>query len=312
LLITNLTSSYNGRNGMSVIVGKNITVRDSLFEHHTISAPFAGVDIEPNVAAQSAGNITFENCAFQDNGYYGFNAWEFNADRPNFNLRLINCAFHRNGRDGAYIAGSGYIISGIYVSGNMSGNRAEEGYRGGLDIMNANNIVVTNLTVTGAWEALFIRNAKGVTVANSSLSGSSHDLNTSTSTNVQVYTSTTLAHQTSSGTFSTPSGAAPKITTTSLWPGTCGVGYSDTLVVAGDPAIDLSLVAGSVPPGLVVSEAGTITGTPAAPGAYTFTVRATNSITYDEKTLVLTADVPPRTVAPFPPRFRIRPPVRTR
>jgi len=33
---------------MSIISGMNITVRDSVFEHHTTSAPFAGVDIEPN------------------------------------------------------------------------------------------------------------------------------------------------------------------------------------------------------------------------------------------------------------------------
>jgi polygalacturonase len=39
LLITNLTSRYNGRSGMSIITGSNITVRDSLFEQHNISAP---------------------------------------------------------------------------------------------------------------------------------------------------------------------------------------------------------------------------------------------------------------------------------
>lgn len=312
VLITNLTSSYNGRNGMSIIVGKNITVRDSLFEYHAISPPFAGVDVEPNVAEQAVENITFENCAFQDNTYYGFNAWEFNADRPNLNLRLINCAFHRNGRDGAYIAGSGHIISGIYVSGNMSGNRFEEGYRGGLDIMNANNIVVTNLTVTGAREALFIRNAKGVMVANSHLSGSLHDVNTDISTNVQVYTSTILDHQTSSGTFSRPSGTAPTITTTSLRPATRGVGYSDTVVATGDPAITLSRIDGSLPPGLGVTEAGIVTGTPAAGGTYTVTVRATNAVTYDERTLDLTVEAPARTVDPYPPRFGIRPPVTMR
>jgi hypothetical protein len=270
------------------------------------------VDVEPNVAEQSAENITFENCAFQDNTYYGFTAWEFNADRPNLNLRLINCAFHRNGREGAYIAGSNHIISGIYVSGNMSGNRAEEGYRGGLDIMNANNIVATNLTVTGSSEALFIVNAKGVTVANSHLSGSFHDLNTNSSTNVQVYTSTNLAHQTSSGTFSRPSGTAPQITTTSLWPATRGVGYSDTVVATGDPAITLSRVDGSLPPGLGVTEAGIIAGTPAAAGTYTVTVRASNAVSYDERTLDLTVEGPARTVDPYPPRFGIRPPVTTR
>jgi hypothetical protein len=206
LLITNLTSSSNGRNGMSIISGMNISVRDSVFEQHTISAPFAGVDIEPNATTQSVGNVTFENCTFTGNAYNGFNVWETHANRPNLNLRLINSTFQGNGRDGAYIAAAGYVLGGIYVSGSMSANQSHGGYRGGLDIWNAANVVVTNLSVTGASQALFLWGVNGATVANSSLSGSSQDLTTNSSTNVQVYTSTQLTHQTHSGTYSKPIG----------------------------------------------------------------------------------------------------------
>jgi len=292
LLITNLTSNYNGRNGMSIIAGKNITVRDSVFEHQNISAPFAGVDIEPNTAAQSAENITFENCSFRDNAYNGFTAWEPNTDRPHLNLRLINCTFEHNGRDGAYIAGSHHFIGGIYISGTMAANGSHEGYRGGLDIWNASNVVVTNLAVADASQALFLWGVTGALVANSSLSGSPRDLNTNGSTDVDLLTSTFLAHQARSGSFSVRSGAAPRITTICLDLAAVGEAYSATLTATGDPDITWVQVSGNLPSGVTLSSAGMVTGTPASTGAFTFTVQAVNAITYDERTYTLTVSDP--------------------
>jgi len=313
LLITNLTSSYNGRNGLSIITGKNITVRDSVFQQHTISAPFAGVDVEPNTATQSVENVTFENCTFRDNGYNGFTAWEFNADRPRLNLRLINCTFERNGRDGAYIAASHHFIGGIYVSGNMSANKSQGGYRGGLDIWNAADVVVTNLSVSDASQALFLWEVNGAKVVNSSLSGSSRDLNTNHSTDVDVLTSTSLAHQAQSGSFSASSGSAPRITTTYLGPATVGSAYFETLAAIGDATITWTLVAGYLPPGLVLSDTGIISGTPTNGGAYTFTAHAANVITYDERTYTLTVSGPntprpPDSSRPIPLPRPVNPP----
>ena len=292
LLITNLTSSYNGRNGMSIITGANITVRDSVFEQHTISAPFAGVDVEPNTAAQSVENVTFENCTFRDNAYNGFTAWEVHADRPRLNLRLINCTFERNGRDGAYIAASHHTIGGVYVSGRMAANGSRGGYRGGLDIWNAGEVVVTNLSVTDASQALFLWGVNNARVANSSLSGLSRDLNTNHSTNVHVHRSTTLSHQTQSGSFAASSGAAPRITTTGLGPATVGAVYFEALTATGDATITWAQVAGNLPPGLALSDTGIITGTPIVGGTYTFSAQADNAITYDERTYILTVSDP--------------------
>lgn len=307
LLITNLTSSHNGRNGMSIILGENITVRDSVFEHHSLSAPYAGVDIESNTAAQAAGNITFENCTFRDNGYNGFTAWEYNADRPNLNLRLIHCTFDRNGRDGAYIAASQHVITGIYVSGTMSANGSRQGYRGGLDIWNANQVVVTNLTVAEASQALFLWGVTGALVANSNLSGLPRDLNTNLSTDVDVLTSTSLAHETRAGSFRVRSGTAPRINTTCLDHATVGTPFSTTLTAAGDPEISWVVVSGKLPPGIALSSAGLIAGTPGSSGAFTFTVQAINAITYDQRTYMLSvseSNTPEPSDPPEPKRAR--------
>ncbi len=76
----------------------------------------------------------------------------------------------------------------------------------------------------------------------------------------------------------------PTITVTPgiLLPATAGLSYTETLGGAGGtaPYSNFKLVNGSVlPPGLTLSLAGTISGTPTGAGAYNFTVQTTDSST---------------------------------
>ena len=78
---------------------------------------------------------------------------------------------------------------------------------------------------------------------------------------------------------------APVITTTSLGTVRQSIPYSITLAATGTAPITYSLVAGSLPAGLTLNgSTGAITGTPSALGAYSFTIRATNSAGYDDQT----------------------------
>jgi polygalacturonase len=303
LLVKNSIASYSGRNGMSIITGMNITVRGSVFEYNNIGAPYDGVDIEPNNSSQTVENITFENCSFLNNGnsgstasgHNGFNVWETYANLPNLNLRLIHCRFKGNLRDGLYAAGSGHTLSGIYViDGSMANNQAMNGYRGGVDIWNTSNVVVSNVQVSSpasSGQAVYFSGVSGAVVANSKLSAGAMDLNTNSSTGAQVYTSTTLVQGTHAGSYSMPSGTAPAIAATHLPAGTHGVAYSVTLMAAGDAPITWTTVAAtgnSLPPGMTFSSGGVLSGTPAAPGTYTFTAQATNDVSFDERTFTLT------------------------
>jgi hypothetical protein len=58
--------------------------------------------------------------------------------------------------------------------------------------------------------------------------------------------------------------------------GTVGVPYSYTFTTGGTGSPSVSVVAGSLPPGLALSPSGTLTGTPTSAGDFSFTVRATN------------------------------------
>jgi hypothetical protein len=77
--------------------------------------------------------------------------------------------------------------------------------------------------------------------------------------------------------------ARPVVITNSsdeLTPGTVGEFYccGNLFADGGTPGYTWTLVAGQLPPGLQLSASpGRITGTPTAPGAFTFTVRATDT-----------------------------------
>src|ERR1019366_7205107 len=71
---------------------------------------------------------------------------------------------------------------------------------------------------------------------------------------------------------------ALRITTTSLPAGTVGVAYSQALGASGgSPPYSWSVASGTLPAGLSLVAGGTISGTPGAAGASSFTVRVTDS-----------------------------------
>ena len=96
-------------------------------------------------------------------------------------------------------------------------------------------------------------------------------------------------------TVSTP---APSITTGSLPSGTVRSAYSATVVASGSTGT-LTWAASGLPAGLTISSAGTISGTPTAPGSFSVTVTVTAgtqaSKTY---TLVINPATAPTTQAP--------------
>ncbi|MCC7196406.1 MAG: hypothetical protein IT356_12705, partial [Gemmatimonadaceae bacterium] len=70
------------------------------------------------------------------------------------------------------------------------------------------------------------------------------------------------------------------LTPASLASGYRGVAYSQTLASSGGVGpYTYSLIAGSLPPGVTLSNAGVISGTPTAVGSYSFTVRSVDTAT---------------------------------
>ena len=70
-------------------------------------------------------------------------------------------------------------------------------------------------------------------------------------------------------------GIAPQITSAAPTAGTLNTAYSHTFTASGSPASSWSIVLGTQPNGLSLSN-GVLSGTPTLAGTYTFTVQASN------------------------------------
>lgn len=69
-----------------------------------------------------------------------------------------------------------------------------------------------------------------------------------------------------------------KITTSALPAGASGTSYSQAMqAIGGSPSYQWSLKSGSLPTGLTLTSAGTISGTPSATGSFTFTARVSDT-----------------------------------
>lgn len=70
VFINNIHCLHNGRQGLSLVSGKNIVIRNSEFSNTSGKAPQSGLDIEPELRSTHC-DVTIENCVFNDNQYAG-------------------------------------------------------------------------------------------------------------------------------------------------------------------------------------------------------------------------------------------------
>lgn len=106
-----------------------------------------------------------------------------------------------------------------------------------------------------------------------------------------------VTHWVSGGTGSTVTVVAvsPTITTTTFPDGVTGTAYSATVAASGTPAISYAVSAGALPAGVTLDPAtGALSGTPTAPGTFTFTLTATNSAGSDSHAYTVVVRQPPQ------------------
>jgi polygalacturonase len=75
VVIQNIVSTENRRQGLSITNCSNIKVYDSEFSYTHGTSPECGIDIEPD-PGYSCSNVWIENCRFNNNAKYGINIWK--------------------------------------------------------------------------------------------------------------------------------------------------------------------------------------------------------------------------------------------
>lgn len=95
VLIDSVECIAGRRQGLSIIAGKNIIIRDCSFLNTggiKFTPPGSGIDIEPNVAGSTLDNISIENCYFRGNKNSDIKIYNTNS-RSSINIK--NCLLER-------------------------------------------------------------------------------------------------------------------------------------------------------------------------------------------------------------------------
>lgn len=75
VVVSNIVSTQNRRQGLSLTNCSNIKVFDSEFSYTQGTSPECGIDIEPD-PGYTCSNVWIENCRLNNNAKYGINIWK--------------------------------------------------------------------------------------------------------------------------------------------------------------------------------------------------------------------------------------------
>jgi uncharacterized phage protein (TIGR02218 family) len=122
VVIDNVLSEDNRRQGLSIVWADGVTVSDSTFQRINGTSPECGIDIEPE-SGNVAQNITITNCKFYANHKYGINILKRGGITATVDAITI----------------TGCTVGGSSLNGNLSN---------GIVTVNASNVTVSGNTIS--------------------------------------------------------------------------------------------------------------------------------------------------------------------
>lgn len=96
--IEDVVSHNNMRQGLSIISGKNIFVKNCTFSKSNGANPESGLDLEPDFPSDRLQNINITNCTFKNNNYAGIMVGvpKLNSSSFPLSINVSDCVFSNN------------------------------------------------------------------------------------------------------------------------------------------------------------------------------------------------------------------------
>lgn len=143
IVIDNIVSTGNRRQGLSITQCHNIKVYDSEFSYSKGTSPECGIDIEPDPGS-TCSDIHIENCRLNNNAKYGLNIWANVSS-----VAVVKNVMEHNGSLGMSTHG----CSGISVTGNTVRYNSATGIvfnSGSRNVTHSGNLSYGNYTRLGS------------------------------------------------------------------------------------------------------------------------------------------------------------------
>ena len=126
ITIEDVVCDNNMRQGLSVVSGKDIYIRNSTFSGSNGQAPESGIDLEPTYADERLQNINITNCTFKDNNFAGLivGTHKLDSNSTPISIKVANCLFTNNAANAnsAQIPTELRISSGVQGTNNVKGS----------------------------------------------------------------------------------------------------------------------------------------------------------------------------------------------
>ena len=143
VVIANIISTNNRRQGLSLTHCRNIKVYDSEFSYTKGTSPECGIDIEPDEGG-TCSSVLIQNCRMNNNAKYGVNMWKRSSG-----ITITGCTMERNGSLGMSTTG----ISSLKITNNTIRYNSATGvvYNTGTSgVTHSGNLSYQNYTRLGA------------------------------------------------------------------------------------------------------------------------------------------------------------------
>lgn len=184
------------RQGISVVGGEDVTIRDCEIYNIRGIAPQYGIDIEPDGSVRHAINITIDNCYIHDNGVGSIVVAGVTNEIRNVNI--VNCTLEDINFQGA-------ITDGVFTGGKEC--KVSNCKIGRVDFFNPNTVRVSNsiLGKVNLCGGVAILNDCDI-INNGSLVGSSNDRISTQKANLYCYNCRFVSSDVSSSAYLLPVG----------------------------------------------------------------------------------------------------------
>jgi len=172
--IQDCTFDNNRRQGISIVYGTNVLIKNSAFTNTNGQDPAFGIDLEPSGSGQVVSYVQVLGCSFTANQGGGFGGGSSNASVNN--ITVSGSTFTGNGGHNYGVGGiafndgaSNCVISNNTVTGSLAG-----GDQGGIMLEDISNFQVTGNTVkNNAGYGITLASAPGSSCSGNTVSGNS-------------------------------------------------------------------------------------------------------------------------------------------
>lgn len=150
--MNSIFSSKNGRQGMSLVKGRNFTITNSAFDSTGFTgkygshSPAAGIDIENEGTAQQLNDVKIVNCFFRHN--IGF---QLVSNSNSGNVYIDSCYFedgkkgYATGFNSVGLYSRNSVLSNSIIYGMLQLETAHETYKGTVPLSIKNNIIYSGM-----------------------------------------------------------------------------------------------------------------------------------------------------------------------